>query len=278
MTKPDSLRLEPGAKRRHYWRDLWRYRELFYMLAWRDISVRYRQTAVGVAWAVLQPLATMIVMTVVFGKVAGLSKASGPPYALLVIAGMLPWQFFSSAFAGASQSLVTNAGLISKVYFPRMIIPAGAVATSFVDLLIAFTILLAMLIWFQFVPNWHIVVLPLFMALSFGAAMGFGLLVAALNVKFRDFRYVVPFIVQFGVYISPIGYSSELIRSRLGDTLYYVYCLNPIVGIIDGFRWAILGTPLDVFALLIACASVAVAILVGVWYFRRTETGFADII
>jgi lipopolysaccharide transport system permease protein len=272
--------IEPGARGRHYWSDMWRFRELFYTLAWRDISVRYRQTVIGMAWAVLQPLITMIVMTVVFGNVAQLSSEGQAPYPLMVIAGMLPWQFFSTAVSGASQSVVVNAGLISKVFFPRMIIPASSVVTSFVDFLIGLVILLAMLVWFRFLPDWRIVTLPLFMGLAFLASIGLGLFFAALNVKYRDFRYVIPFLVQFGLYISPVGYSSSIVRERFGETVFSVYCLNPMVGIIDGFRWAILGgeASFNMLGIAMACIFVAATLLLGIWYFRRTEHRFADII
>src|SRR5258707_10349970 len=201
-----ELLIEPGRAEKNYWGDLWRYRELFYILAWRDVSVRYKQTAVGVAWALIQPLLTMIIMTVVFGKVAGLPSEGAAPYALLVFAAMLPWQFFSTSLAAASQSLVGNANLISKVYFPRMIVPASAVITSFVDFLVSFLILVGMMVWFQFWPDWRILTLPLFIVLAFLAAIGPGLWITALNVKYRDFRYVVPFIVQLGLYVSPVAY------------------------------------------------------------------------
>jgi lipopolysaccharide transport system permease protein len=272
--------IEPGALARHYWRDMWRYRELFYTLAWRDISVRYRQTVVGVAWAVLQPLLTMIIMTIVFGTVAHLSSEGHVPYALMVIAAMLPWQFFSTALGSASQSLLANAGLISKVYFPRMIIPAGAVITSFIDFLIGFVILLAMMAWFRFMPDWRILTLPVFMGLAFFAATGLGLFFAALNVKYRDFRYVIPFLVQFGLYISPVGYSSAIVRDRFGDTLFAVYCLNPMVGVIDGFRWAILGgeATFNWIGVAMSCTTAVSMVVIGIWYFRRTERTFADII
>jgi lipopolysaccharide transport system permease protein len=275
-----ELIITPGARGRHYWRDLWRYRELFYTLAWRDISVRYRQTVVGLAWAVLQPLITMIIMTLVFGRVANLSSEGSAPYALLVIAGMLPWQFFSSALATSSMALISNSSLISKIYFPRMIVPASTVITSFVDLLIGFGILLAMLVWFRFLPDWRIVTLPLFMGLASFAVTGLGLFFAALNVQYRDFRYVIPFLVQFGLYISPVGYSSAIVHDRFGDTIFALYCLNPMVGVIDGFRWAILGGEVDLnwLGLATSCAVGAVTTVIGVWYFRRTENRFADII
>jgi lipopolysaccharide transport system permease protein len=275
-----ELILEAGRAERQYWRDLWRYRELFYILAWRDISVRYKQTAIGVAWALIQPLLTMLIMTVIFGKVAKLPSEGDAPYALMVFAAMLPWQFFSMALSSASQSLVTNAQLISKVYFPRLIIPASAVITGLVDFLVAFLILVGMMGWYGFWPNGRILTLPLFITLAFLAAVGPGLLVTALNVKYRDFRYVIPFLVQFGLYVSPVAYSSTVIRERFGDTVFALYSLNPAVGVIDGFRWAILGGQSQVYwpGFLISLLTVFVFLAVGIWYFRKTEKTFADII
>jgi len=276
----ECLVIEPGGADRVYWQDLWHYRELFYVLAWRDLSVRYKQTVIGVAWAILQPLLTMLVMTVVFGLVARLPSEGNAPYALLVFAGMLPWQFFSTALSAASQSMLGSANLISKVYFPRMIVPASAVITSFVDLLIGFVILLGVMAWYQFWPGWRMIVLPLFMVLAFVASLGPGLLLTALNVKYRDFRYVIPFFVQFGLYVSPVGYSSSIIRERFGAAAFAVYSLNPMVGVIDGFRWAILGqqATIQLSALLISSAVIALLMVTGVWYFRRTERSFADVI
>ncbi len=275
-----ELILEPGRADRQYWLDLWRYRELFYILAWRDISVRYKQTAIGVAWAVIQPFLTMVIMTVVFGKVAGLPSEGAAPYALLVFAAMLPWQFFSTALSTASQSLVSNANLISKVYFPRMIIPASAVVTSFVDFLISFGILVALMAWYRFWPDWRIATLPLFVALALLAAIGPGLLITALNVKYRDFRYVIPFLVQIGLYVSPVAYSSAVIRERFGETAFLVYSLNPMVGVIDGFRWAILGGQAAISwpGFLLSLTLTLVFLAVGVRYFRKTEKTFADVI
>ena len=275
-----ELILEPGRAERQYWRDLWRYRELFYILAWRDISVRYKQTAVGVAWALIQPLLTMLIMTVVFGKVAGLHSDGAAPYALMVFAAMLPWTFFSTALSTASQSLVSNANLISKVYFPRMIVPASSVITSFVDFLISLLLLVGMMAWYRFWPNWHILALPLFMALAFLAAVGPGLWITAMNVKYRDFRYVVPFVVQLGLYVSPVAYSSSVIREKFGDVAFAVYSLNPMVGVIDGFRWAILGGAATIYwpGFLLSLVFVFVLLYVGVWHFRKTERTFADII
>jgi lipopolysaccharide transport system permease protein len=275
-----ELTLEPGRAERQYWRDLWRYRELFYILAWRDISVRYRQTVIGVAWALLQPLLTMFIMTVVFGKVARLPSEGAAPNALMVFAAMLPWQFFSTSLSSAGQSLVGNSQLISKVYFPRMIIPASAAIASFVDFLISFALLGVVMAWYRFWPDWRILTLPIFTALAFLAATGPGLLITAMNVKYRDFRYLVPFIVQFGLYVSPVAYSSTVIRERFGDGLFAIYSLNPMVAVIDGFRWAILGGEARIYwpGFAISLAFTLLFLAIGVWYFRKTERTFADII
>jgi lipopolysaccharide transport system permease protein len=274
------LLIKAGQTDKHYWRDLWRYRELFYILAWRDIAVRYKQTAIGVAWALIQPLLTMIVMTVVFGKVAGLPSEGSAPYAIMVFAAMLPWTFFSTSLSSSSQSLVGNANLISKIYFPRLIIPAAAVVTAFADFLISFAILVALMLWNGFLPNFHILALPLFVLVAFLAALGPGVLITALNVKYRDFRYVIPFLVQFGLYISPVGFSSAVIREKLGDTLFLFYSLNPMVGVIDGFRWAILGGDSQIYlpGFCLSMILVVAFLFVGACYFRRTERSFADVI
>jgi lipopolysaccharide transport system permease protein len=275
-----ELIIEPGRAERQYWRDLWRYRELFYVLAWRDISVRYKQTAIGVAWALIQPLLTMLIMTLIFGKVAHLPSEGRAPYALMVFAAMLPWMFFSTALSTASQSLVSNAQLISKVYFPRMIIPASAVITSFIDFLVSFLILIGMMAWYQFWPDWRILTLPLFVVLAFLAAVGPGLFITALNVKYRDFRYVIPFLVQCGLYVSPIGYSSSVIRQRFGDVGFALFSLNPMVVVIDGFRWALLGGETRIYwpGVLLSLLAVLVLLAAGIRYFRKTEKIFADII
>jgi lipopolysaccharide transport system permease protein len=275
-----DLWLEAGRTEKHYWLDLWRYRELFYILAWRDISVRYKQTVIGVAWALLQPLLTMLIMTIVFGKVAGLPSEGSAPYAIMVFAAMLPWYFFSAALSSASQSLVGNANLISKVYFPRLIIPAAAVVTAFADFLISFGILIAMMLWFQYWPSWQILTLPLFIGIAFLAALGPGLFITALNVKYRDFRYVIPFLVQFGLYASPVGFSSTVIREKLGEPLFLIYSLNPMVGVIDGFRWAILRGETQIFlpGFLLSLGVVAAMLVLGISYFRKTEKSFADVI
>jgi len=275
-----DLILEAGRTNLDYWRDLWRYRELFLVLASRDIAVRYKQTVMGIAWALVQPVLTMVVMTVVFSRVAGLPADGSAPYAIMVFAAMLPWTFFATALTSSSQSMVSNANLISKVYFPRLIVPASAVVTALVDLLVSFLVLVALMLWYGFAPTSSILALPLFTGLALLAALGPGLLVTALNVKYRDFRYVIPFLVQFGLYVSPVGFSSSVIRERLGDGAFMIYSLNPMVGVIDGFRWAVLGgnAPIHFHGFLLSCAVVAALLALGVWYFRKTERGFADII
>jgi lipopolysaccharide transport system permease protein len=270
-----ELVIEPGRTEKNYWYDLWRFRELFYILAWRDISVRYKQTAIGIAWAVLRPFLAMVIFTVVFGRIAKM-PSHGVPYPILVFAAMLPWQFFSNSLSEASQSLVLNNNLISKVYFPRLIIPAGSIITSLVDLLISAALLGILLIWFRFVPDWRLLTLPFFTVLAFLAALGPGLLLTALNVKYRDFRYVIPFVVQFGIFISPVGFSSDVIP----ENWRLVYSLNPVVGVIDGFRWAICrgASPLYWPGFALSMLVIAGFLLLGVWYFRKTEKTFADVI
>jgi homopolymeric O-antigen transport system permease protein len=271
-----DLLIEAGRGEKNYWRDLWRYRELFYFLAWRDILVRYKQTAIGIAWALVRPFLTMLVFTFIFSRVAKLPAPGSVPYALLVFAAMLPWQFFSTALGEASNSLIGNANLISKVYFPRLIVPAGSVITSFVDFLITLGLMAGMMVWYGFLPDWRLLTLPLFMALAFGSSFGAGLWLCALNVRYRDFRYIVPFIVQFGLYLSPVGFSSNIVP----EGLRLIYACNPMVGVIDGFRWALLRgqSPLAAPALIASILVTSVLCLSGIWYFRRTEKTFADII
>jgi lipopolysaccharide transport system permease protein len=272
----EELIIESGRAEKNYWRDLWRYRELFYFLAWRDILVRYKQTVIGVAWAVIRPFLTMIVFTVVFSKIAKLPAPGAVPYPLLVMAAMLPWQFFSTAMSESSNSLIGNANLISKIYFPRLIVPAGSVITSFVDFLITLGLMAAMMVWYRFMPDWRMLTLPLFVALAFAAAFGTGLWLCALNVEYRDFRYIVPFIVQFGLYISPVGFSSAIVPEKWR----LLYSLNPMVGVIDGFRWALLrgDTVLWWPGIAASCLLTAVLCVSGIAYFRRMEKTFADVI
>ena len=273
---PPQLIIEAGRSERQYWRDIWRYRELFYFLAWRDILVRYKQTVIGMAWALIRPFLTMVVFTVVFGKLAKLPTEGDAPYPILVFAAMLPWQFFANSLAECSNSLITNANLISKVYFPRLIVPSSAVVVSFVDFMISGMILLGLMAWYDFVPSWRIVTLPLFIAIAFAASMGAGLWLASLNVQYRDFRYIVPFIVQFGLYISPVGFSSSVVPEKWR----LLYSLNPMVGVIDGFRWAILGGESHLYlpGFLLSLALVLVFFVTGIRYFRRMERTFADVI
>ncbi|MGA2243450.1 MAG: ABC transporter permease [Verrucomicrobiota bacterium] len=300
-----KLIIEAGRGERQYWRDLWRYRELFAFLAWRDLLIRYKQTAVGVAWAVLRPFLTMLVLTLVM-KVTKLEGDKVSPIPLFVFCAMLPWQFFSTALSESGTSLITNSNLISKVYFPRLVVPASSVITSFVDFLIAgaFMVFLMLVYWlmalYRFPPPGHLLALPIFMLLTFGASFGVGLWIAALMVKYRDFRFVVPFIVQFGLYAAPVFAMTANIPDRLPATLpekwhwlqwvspalldwvnpRLIYSLNPVVGIIDGFRWCLLGGPNALYwpGQAASLAGVAVLIFTGLWYFRKTERSFADII
>src|SRR5882672_9038930 len=237
-----DLVIEPGRAKKNYWRDLWQYRELFYFLAWRDILVRYKQTVIGLAWSLLRPFLTMLVFTVVFGRLAKF-PSEGIPYPILVYAAMLPWQFFATSFAEVSNSLVGNANLLTKIYFPRVIIPASTVIVNFVDFLISFLILIGLMIWYHYVPSWTIITLPLFFVFALAISMGAGLYVAAVNVKYRDFKYIVPFIVQLGLYISPVGFTSNVIPEKWR----LLFSLNPMVGVIDGFRWAIIGKSYNLY-------------------------------
>ncbi len=274
-TVKSTIIIEAGRTEKQYWQDLWKYRELFYFLAWRDILVRYKQTAIGIAWALIRPFLTMIVFTVVFGSLAKL-PSQGVPYPILVFSAMLPWQFFSNSLSECSNSLISNANLISKVYFPRLIVPTSAVVVSFVDFLVSGMILLGLMAWYNFVPSWRIITLPFFIAIAFAASMGFGLWLASLNVKYRDFRYIVPFMVQFGLYISPVGFSSNIVPERWR----FLYSLNPMVGVIDGFRWAILGGDSTLYlpGFFLSLILVLFFLVTGIWYFRKTERTFADVI
>jgi lipopolysaccharide transport system permease protein len=269
------LIIEAGRSEGQYWRDLWRYRELFHFMAWRDLLVRYKQTVVGVAWSLIRPLLTMIILTFVFGRL-GKMPSGGVPYPLLVFCGMLPWQFFSTALSESGNSLVTNSNLISKVYFPRMVIPASSVITSFVDFAISAIFLVVLMIWYRFLPPINILFLPVFVLLAFAASFGVGLWIAALMVEYRDFRFITPFIVQFGLYVSPVGWQSNVVPANLR----LVYSLNPIVGVIDGFRWCILGGTQVIYwpGLAISVLAVVVLLVTGIGYFRKMERTFADVI
>jgi lipopolysaccharide transport system permease protein len=276
MEKPATpeLVLEAGRASRHYWGDLWRYRELLGFLAWRDIKVRYKQTTLGVLWALIQPAVTLAVFTFIFGKLAGMPSGN-VPYPLLVLCGLLPWQLFAAAFSNASGSLVANTHLISKVYFPRLIVPLSSVAVALIDFCVVLLLLAALCAWWQFVPDWRIVLLPLFILLTLVTAIGTGLWLTALTVKYRDFRFVVPFLLQVGLFLSPVGFSTTNL-----PTWRALYSFNPMVGAIDGFRWCLLrGEPaLDAANLAISTCMALLLLVSGLWYFRRTERTFADVI
>ena len=273
-SKPELI-IEAGRSEKHYWQDLWRYRELFYFLAWRDILVRYKQTTIGIAWALIRPFITMVVFTVVFGNLAKL-PSEGVPYPILVFSAMLPWQFFANALSECSNSLIGNANLISKVYFPRLIVPISAIVVSFVDFMISGIILLGLMAYYNYVPSWRILLLPVFVAIAFAASIGAGLLFASLNVKYRDFRFIVPFITQIGLYISPVGFSSSIVPEQYR----LLYSLNPMVGVIDGFRWSILGGDAKLYlpGFALSLGLVLSMLIAGVVYFRKVERTFADVI
>lgn len=275
MAAASELIIEPGRSIGNYWRDLWRYRELFYFMAWRDVLLRYKRMSIGFAWAVLRPLLTMLVFTLIFSRLAKL-PSDGIPYSLMVYTAMLPWQFFASAFADASNSLSNKETIITKVYFPRLIVPASAVIVSFVDFLVAGSVLALLMIWYKIMPGWQILALPAFVALAFLVALGAGLWISALAAKYKDIRYVVPFVVQLGLYLSPVGFSSALIPEKWR----LLYSLNPMVGVIEGFRWSLLGTSaagLNIslsFSFLIALC----LLITGLWYFRSVERKLAELL
>jgi len=279
MPSPNEFKLviEPGRTEKNYWKDLWRYRELFYILSWRDIKVRYKQTTIGVVWAIIRPLLTMIVFTFVFGRLANMPSAGNAPYALIVFAGLLPWQFFSNSLSESSNSLIGNTNLITKVYFPRLIIPASSVITSFIDFLISFVILLALFVVYQYTPPVTIFLMPVFWIMAFAASFGPGLYLTALNVKYRDFRYIIPFIVQFGLFISPVGFSSSVVPEKW----QWLYALNPMVGVIDAFRWCIIKdapNPLLTYPFYISLAVTIFFVWLSIYQFRKMEKSFADLI
>jgi lipopolysaccharide transport system permease protein len=265
--------IEAGKKDRQYLVDLWRFRELFYFLSWRDIKVRYKQTVIGVAWSVIRPVLTMIIFTIIFGRLAKL-PAGDIPYPILVFVALLPWQFFANAIQTSSNSLVSNAGMISKIYFPRIIMPTSSIIVALIDFLISFAILIVLMFVYRFVPNWTIVLTPLFLLISICFTLGVGFLISSLNVKYRDFQHIVPFIVQLGLYISPVGFSSNVVPIRWK----LIYSLNPMVGTIDGFRWAVFGEKSDLFlqSVIFSIVLSISMLFLGYWYFRKTEKSFAD--
>jgi lipopolysaccharide transport system permease protein len=270
------LVLEAGRSERHYWRDLWHYRELFAILAWRDIAIRYKQTFIGVAWALLRPFLTMVVFTVIFGRIAQMPTEGTTPYPVLVFAGMLPWFLFATILSEASNSLVSNAQLVGKVYFPRMIIPVAVAVVGLVELAINIVMLAVIMIWFGFLPDARILLLPVFVLLGILASLGPALLLTALNVKYRDFRFIIPFVVQFGLYVSPVGFSSTAVPEQWR----LLYNMNPVVGVIDGFRWCLLRGESQLYlpGFVMSVLVIGAMLGLGIWYFRRTEKTFADLI
>lgn len=272
----ERLILKAGRADRQYWWDLWRYRELFFILAWRDVAIRYKQTVIGLAWAFVRPFMTMVVFTIVFGKLAKLPTEGAAPYAVLVFAGLLPWTLASSILSDASSSVTGNAQLVSKVYFPRLIIPLATVLVGLIDFGVSLIILAGVLAWYGMMPDWQILLLPVFVMLAVLVAIGPALWAAAMIVKYRDFRFVIPFAIQVGLYVSPVGFSAKIIPQEW----QLLYSLNPMVGVIDGFRWAILGgeSPLYLPGFALSLVVTAVMLWFGIHTFRRTERGFADMI
>ncbi|WP_017324944.1 ABC transporter permease [Synechococcus sp. PCC 7336] len=268
--------IEAGRAERQYWQDLWGYRELFYFLSWRDILVRYKQTYIGIAWGLIRPLLQMLVLTFIFRYVAKLDSPGEAPYLVLVMSALLPWNFFATTLTSCSSSLVANRNLVSKIYFPRLIVPVSTMIVNLVDLSVSASILIALMLWFDYFPTWRIVTLPLFLLLAILAALGLGLWMATLNVEYRDFRYIVPFITQLGTYISPVGFSS----TEIPENLRFAYSLNPMVGAIDGFRWAILRDDIQLYwpGVILSALLVLLLFFSGIWFFRRMERTFADVI
>jgi lipopolysaccharide transport system permease protein len=267
--------IKAGQKQRHYWRDLWLFRELFWVLARRDLSVRYKQTVIGVLWAVIRPALSVLVFTIIFGRIAKLPSDGAAPYSLMVFAGLLPWTFFSTGLADASNSLVINANLVSKVYFPRMIVPAATIGVALTDFLISLCMFVALMLWYRFLPGWQVALLPLFLFLAILTTLGPSLWLSALNVKYRDFRYVIPFIVQFGLYVSPVGFTSNIVPERWR----LLYSLNPMVGAIDGFRWCLLGQSNSVYlpGVIVSICVTVILLWLGISRFQKLETSLADL-
>ena len=267
--------IQPGRSERHYWRDLWRNRELMWILAMRDVSVRYKQTALGTAWGLIRPLSTMLVMVLVFQKIAKLPGDPGVPYPLMILGGITIWTFFSTAFTQISSSVTMNANLVTKVYFPRLIMPISAVAVSFVDFLVSLGLFILLAIYYQFLPDWHLLLLPFFILLAILAAFAFGLFFATINVRFRDVGQLIPFLMQIGFYACPIAYTS---RTVANEWWYPIYILNPMVGIIDGFRWSLLGEQsfFNPQSLVASVVIISVCLVLSLYFFRKRESTFVD--
>jgi lipopolysaccharide transport system permease protein len=270
------LVLEAGRADRQYWSDIWRYRELLFILAWRDVAVRYKQTVVGIAWAFIRPFLTTVVFTVVFGHIAKVQASTPVPYAIIVACGLLPWTLFSSVLGEASNSVMANSNLISKVYFPRLIVPLSTILVVLIDFAVSLTILAGLMVWYQVVPGWQILLMPVFVVLALLASLGPAIWAAAMIVKYRDFRFLIPFVLQFGLYVSPVGFPSTVVPEQWR----LIYNLNPMVGIIDGFRWSIVGgeSPIYMPGFILSMAVIAFFLWWGVFTFRRIERGFADLV
>lgn len=268
-----DLIIKPNRHKKDYIKDIYRYRDLLLILTWRDILVRYKQTIMGIAWAFIRPLLTMAIFTILFGKIAKLENDTGAPYAIVVFAALLPWQLFANGFAACSNSLVAGAGMLSKVYFPRLILPISSILTATVDFIISFIILLLLSLYFNYVPSINIIYLPFFLFLLFTTVFATGIWIAALNVEYRDFKHITPFIVQFGLYVSPVGFMSSVIP----DKYIYLYNLNPLVGLIDGFRWCILGYgELNVLSLAMSIFVTLILLSYSLKRFMNLERTFAD--
>ena len=271
-----DLIIEPNKTTADFMLELLKFRELFYFMAWRDILVRYKQTVIGVAWSVIRPLLSMIIFTVIFGRVAKLPTEGTAPYPIMVFSALLPWQYFATSMQSSAESLIRAEHMVSKIYFPRLILPTSAVMVSAVDFLISLGLLCVLMLVYRFAPSPYIVLLPVFFLPATLAALGVGYWVSAISVKYRDFRHIMPFCVQFGLYVSPVGFSSSVIP----DKWRLLYSLNPMVGVIDGFRWCIQGTAVSLYmpGFIISIVTSSLVFYFGLRYFRKTERSFADFI
>lgn len=273
-----EVTIRAGQTERLYWRDLFRYRELLLLLAYRDVSVHYKQTIIGILWALIRPLSTALVMVFVFSRIANLPTGGVPTYTLLVLSGMLSWQLFASTLNETSNSLVNNANLVSKVYFPRLIVPLSSLMVGLVDFVVCLPVLAGAMVFAGAVPTWRIAFFPVFLLMTLASAVSLGLWLCALNVRYRDVRYAIPFLAQFGLYLSPVPYSSSVVPAEW----YWLYALNPMAGAIDGIRWSLFGpdvnAPFEHPSFFASLAIIIAGLIGGIWYFRRTERTFADVI
>jgi len=274
MNAPSHLHISPPKK----WipvnlRELWNYRELLFSFTWRDIKIRYKQTALGFLWAIIQPLFMMIIFTVFFGRLAKI-PSDGIPYPLFVLAALLPWTLFSEGITRSTSSMITNASIMTKVYFPRLIMPISGVLSPLVDFVFSFSILIVMMALYGFIPTLNILILPLFILLALATSLGIGLWLSALNVQYRDFQYTIPFLIQLGLFASPVVYPASLVP----ESVRFLYGLNPMAGVIEGFRWALLGTEMPSAMILVSVGMVVVLLVSGAFYFRKMEQYYADVV